>query len=277
MARRCGCASETCSCVISPDGGEGIIVSGTGSPTNPYVINSTLTEIETGIDVEVNNTNVALDVHTIDFRGSGVTVSPGADEVVVTIPGGSGGSGTTVPAGTVWMYGGSVAPSGWLMCSGGTQLISAFPDLFAALSTRFGGDGITTFGIPDMRDRAPVGSSPAKIVGAQGGAATKTIGLANLPPHTHTINHDHAAFNSGAGGAHNHSTARRDSVGNANDAVANGGGVATSRLNTDSESSHVHNINVPAFSGTSGTGTGLTGTALDVMNPWLAMAFIIKT
>lgn len=269
---RCGCASDTCSCVISPDGGEGITVTGTGIPTNPYVINSTVAEIETGIDVQINNATVASDVHALDFRGAGVTVAPGADEAIITIPGATGGGGTAVPAGTIWMYGGTTAPTGWLLCDGSTVLIATYPDLFGALGTRFGGDGTTNFMLPNLVDRFPIG----KTVGLTGGSAAKTLAVANLPPHNHTIGHDHGAFNTGSGGGHEHTIPRREAVGTSSDAAARGGGTAVGTADTGTNGAHSHSINVPPYPANPSGSTG-SGTPLDVMPPWLGLAFIVKT
>lgn len=69
-------------------------------------------------------------------------------------------SGTT-PSGVVQGYAGTAAPSGWLMCDGTPVSRTTFSALFAAIGTAYGaGDGSTTFNLPDMRGRVPVGRSP---------------------------------------------------------------------------------------------------------------------
>lgn len=58
-----------------------------------------------------------------------------------------------VPAGTVVAYGGATAPTGWLLCDGTSYARTAFPNLFAAISTNFGTASATTFNVPDLRGR----------------------------------------------------------------------------------------------------------------------------
>lgn len=82
-SKRCGCASESCACVIS--GGVGIDVSGTGSKTNPYVLEASVAP--SSLDVQNENTVVRAGVTLIDFQGGGVdAVAGGAGEVIVTVP-----------------------------------------------------------------------------------------------------------------------------------------------------------------------------------------------
>lgn len=273
MARRCGCASDSCSCVVVA--GDGIQVNGTGSERNPYVITSEVSQIETGIDIQVNNSTVIADVHGIDFRGTGVTVAPGVDEVVVTIPGASGGTGTTIPAGLISMYGGSTAPVGWLFCDGATLLIADQPALFAAIGVLYGGDGTTTFRLPNLMDRFPIGASATKAGGSVGGSATKAIAAANMPPHNHDISHGHGAANTSSAGNHDHSVKLANSTG-AQSTVAKGSGTwFLAGGPVDAAGEHFHSVGIPNFYGASG-GAG-AGAAFDIMPPWLALGFVIKT
>lgn len=63
-----------------------------------------------------------------------------------------------VPAGAIMAYGGTSAPSGWLLCDGSNQSRTTYSDLWNAIQTSYGsGDGSTTFGLPDLRGRVPVG------------------------------------------------------------------------------------------------------------------------
>lgn len=102
---------------------------------------------------------------------------------------GSGRSGTGTPIGAVLPFAGTVAPSGYLLATGGTQLIANFPQLFAVLGTTYGGNGTTTFGIPDLRGRTPVGRNPGDTafgtLGAAVGTQTHTLTTAEMPSHTH--------------------------------------------------------------------------------------------
>jgi microcystin-dependent protein len=87
--------------------------------------------------------------------------------------------------GEVIAFAGNFAPRGYLKAEGQTLTIATNTALFALLGTTFGGDGRTTFALPDLRGRAPIGTSPSTPVGAQRGAPTRTLVTANLPPHTH--------------------------------------------------------------------------------------------
>ena len=60
--------------------------------------------------------------------------------------------------GEVIMFGGNFAPRNWAFCEGQLLLISQYSALFSILGTTYGGDGQTTFGLPDLRGRVPVGA-----------------------------------------------------------------------------------------------------------------------
>lgn len=79
------------------------------------------------------------------------------------------------------------APEGWLVCDGSTPAISSYEALAALLGTTYGGDGSTTFGLPDMRGRVPIGVGPSNPLGAQVGQETVTLNTQQLPVHNHFI------------------------------------------------------------------------------------------
>ena len=60
--------------------------------------------------------------------------------------------------GEIKMFAGTFAPVNWVFCWGQTLQISQYAALFALIGTQFGGDGTTTFGVPDLRGRVPVGA-----------------------------------------------------------------------------------------------------------------------
>lgn len=60
--------------------------------------------------------------------------------------------------GTILMFGGNFAPKGWALCQGQLLPIAQYTAVFSILGTTYGGDGITTFALPDLRGRVPVGS-----------------------------------------------------------------------------------------------------------------------
>ncbi|MEM7241313.1 MAG: tail fiber protein [Pseudomonadota bacterium] len=93
--------------------------------------------------------------------------------------------------GEIRMFAGNFAPRGWAFCDG--QLIATAQNdaLFSLFGTVYGGDGRTTFGLPDMRGRIPVhaGTGPglsSRRLGIKGGAETVTLNAINLPAHSHS-------------------------------------------------------------------------------------------
>lgn len=94
--------------------------------------------------------------------------------------------------GEIRMFAGNFAPRGWAFCDGQLLAVSQNDALFSLLGTIYGGDGRTTFGLPDMRGRIPIhaGSGPGlspRRLGARGGAENVTLSTNQLPSHTHTV------------------------------------------------------------------------------------------
>lgn len=94
--------------------------------------------------------------------------------------------------GCIKFFGFYYAPVDWAMCNGQLLLIKDHSTLFSLLGTKYGGDGITTFGVPDLRGRSPihVGHGPglSEITWSQqGGTETKTIDNTNMPMHYHHL------------------------------------------------------------------------------------------
>lgn len=97
--------------------------------------------------------------------------------------------------GEIRLFAGRRAPVGWHFCDGALVRISEYEALFSLLGTSFGGDGVTTFGLPDLRGKVPVhfGTNPASqtvapIAFAQAvGQEEVTVTAANLPPHSHSL------------------------------------------------------------------------------------------
>ena len=90
------------------------------------------------------------------------------------------------------MFAGNFAPRGWAFCDGQLLAVSQNDALFSLLGTIYGGDGQTTFGLPDMRGRIPIhagtgpGLSPRRL-GAKGGQESVTVTINQLPSHGHAI------------------------------------------------------------------------------------------
>lgn len=107
-----------------------------------------------------------------------------------------------IPAGTVVAFAGSSAPEGWLICDGSAVSRTTYANLWAVISSTYGsGDGSTTFNLPDAQGRSLVGAGSgsgltARTLSTKSGAETSTIDSANLPTHTHAIDHDHGSVTS---------------------------------------------------------------------------------
>lgn len=182
--------------------------------------------------------------------------------------------------GVVEMFAGDTAPFGALLCDGTIYNIADYPALGAMLGAKFGGNGTTTFAVPDMRDRAPVGKSATKALGSTGGSASKTLTTTELPAHTHTINHDHAQATTSSNGDHVHSLSlTSDSatgVGNYARRGSTGGDVSvTANQSVNTAGAHTHTVDIAAYSGSSGSAG--SGSSFSIQNPYTALNFIIYT
>lgn len=94
--------------------------------------------------------------------------------------------------GEIRLVGFNFAPQGWAKCDGQLLSINQNQALFSLLGTQYGGDGETTFGIPDLRARVPMhaGNGPGignHPIGQKGGSENTTLSLAHLPPHNHPV------------------------------------------------------------------------------------------
>lgn len=94
--------------------------------------------------------------------------------------------------GQICMVGFNFAPRGWAQCYGQLLPIASNSALFSLLGTIYGGDGRTTFALPDLRGRVAVGEGNGpglsnRPFGQRGGTETTTLTIANIPSHSHTI------------------------------------------------------------------------------------------
>lgn len=78
-------------------------------------------------------------------------------------------------------------PQGWALCNGQLLAINANNALFSLLGTRYGGDGVNTFGLPDLRGRVAMHVGPNRPQGSSGGAESVTLNAGLLPGHTHDL------------------------------------------------------------------------------------------
>lgn len=192
-------------------------------------------------------------------------------------------------------------PAGWALCDGRILSIQQNSALFSLIGTMYGGDGNTTFALPDLRQRFPAGTQVMNGVAQLGGSATAnltgasgvgsvTIGLNNLPPHTHN-----ATFTPGAAGSvsvaipADNVGASSDSAPGNNKVLGNGsaGAVPARLYSTDAPNTTLapFNVDVPASSGSvavqpAGNGqplpvqVSLTGN-VGTMPPFVTLNFII--
>lgn len=93
--------------------------------------------------------------------------------------------------GEIKIFAGNFPPRGWAFCAGQLLPISTNTALFSIIGTTYGGDGRTTFALPDLRGRAPIGFGQGPGLsdyreGQKGGAELTTLTVNNMPSHTHT-------------------------------------------------------------------------------------------
>ena len=95
--------------------------------------------------------------------------------------------------GEIRMFAGNFAPYGWAFCQGQILPIAQNTALFSLLGTTYGGDGRTTFALPDLRGRVPVGFGQGlglsnRVIGEQFGSELVTLNINQMPSHNHTVN-----------------------------------------------------------------------------------------
>ena len=153
--------------------------------------------------------------------GASINYQPSTDYLVISSDGeirlngtalkfnganvGTGGSGTTIPTGTITMYGGDTEPSGWLFCNGQSYNTSTYNALWNVIGYSYGGGG-SSFNVPDFTQRFPRGGSdPNTSRGNTGGQASFTLSEENIPRHSHNVGTLELTGNSGGSGALSHS------------------------------------------------------------------------
>jgi microcystin-dependent protein len=148
--------------------------------------------------VNWNNANPVLSAGEAGFEldtgilkiGNGTSTWTGLPEIV-------GGSASFNPSGVISQFAGSVAPAGYLLCDGAAVSRTSYSSLFGTIGTAYGaGNGTTTFNLPNLKGRVPVGQDTAQsefnVLGKTDGAKTVAITEAQMPSHTHAQNpHTH--------------------------------------------------------------------------------------
>lgn len=85
------------------------------------------------------------------------------------------------------MFAGNFAPAGWQFCEGQLLPISENETLFQLIGTTYGGDGQSTFGLPDLRGRLPIHQGNGFILAETGGAEEITLTVSQIPAHSHAL------------------------------------------------------------------------------------------
>ena len=174
-----------------------------------------------------------------------------------------------IPTGMITPFGGSSAPTHWLLCDGTEYVIGTYPELYAVIGSSFGVATAGYFRTPDLRGRMPLGkdnmggtsanrvtATAADSVGGFGGDESKVIPVANLPDHEHDLQ--------GAAGAQYYAV--RD--------VPGIGAGETTAITYDAPTGSGQGSALPSSGGVL---SGSLGNAQDVMNPFTTVNYIIYT
>ena len=157
----------------------------------------------------------------------------------------------SVPPGTIQMWGGATAPHNWFLCDGSAVSRTSYAGLFASIGTTFGtGDGSTTFNLPNLTQRFPLGL-------ASSGTGSTLGGTGGTIDHTHNIDHTHQIDPPST----NTST---PSASISNVSLLGVGGAATD--------THTHSVDIAEFA----SGAASTSNSGSANPPFIALNFIIK-
>ncbi len=132
--------------------------------------------------------------------------------------------------GTILEWPLSYTPINWAFCNGQLLFINSHQSLYSLLGTTYGGDGRRTFGLPNLVGRVPVGAgrNPIQNLGDTAGSESVTLGVNNIPPHSHALN----CNNEATSGDSNNPDNAYPGVG-----LATGSGPTASPINTNWASS----------------------------------------
>ena len=190
-------------------------------------------------------------------------------------------AGTAI-VGSITVFAGATIPTNWLVCDGTLYNISTYPTLFAAISNTYGGDGITTFGVPNCIGKVILGAGTGYALASTGGEATHTLTTAELAAHTHGVTqtphghadagHTHAVTDPG----HAHTVPLSNTTGGTGGLDTGPGGSTA----TSSDTTGITNATGHASIGTSNANVSVNnaggGGPHNNLQPYIAMNIIIR-
>ena len=253
----------------------GSVITGTVSASNVNTASATIGSLKasdvtignltvTGSTITVNVTEsnvVDINITTSSLNATGIT----AGNLNITGNLYQNNSLVTFSAflpGFIIQYATTTSPSGWLLCDGSAVSRTTYSALFSVVGTTYGvGNGSTTFNVPDLRGRVPVGYGQGsgltnRTMANTGGAETHTLTTTEMPSHNHGVNDP----------SHSHTYQTFDSIGGA---IGNVNG-------TNSGGRYYNQNTYGAYTGISIQNAG-SGGAHNNMQPYVVVNFIIKT
>lgn len=263
------------------------------NPDIPVIGNPVATEdpkVKNALEAIVNalnaidNANIAsnADINGAKLLAGSVNTTQLADAAITAAkiaPGAVSQSGTAAPVASILQFAGSTAPSGWIICDGAAVSRSTYSDLFTAIGTAYGeGNGSTTFNLPNLKGRVPVGLDSSQTEfdarGETGGAKTHTLTSSEIASHNHSI-----SLTSGSGGTHNHTvtdnTIQSWVSGQRGTATPTGTTVLSLTEGSTTQTTSSHTGHTHSVSGSSSSAGG--GGAHNNLQPYVVVNYIIKT
>ena len=187
-----------------------------------------------------------------------------------------------MPPGIIFPYSGSSSPNGYLMCDGSSINRTTYSALFSVIGTTYGNDDSSTFNLPDLRNKFPIGAGSTYSLADTGGDENVTLDNTNLPAHSHsgtTASGSASLHVTDPGHSHLEYCGRDDGNGSnsagqfpcgdsdtANEVTPPHTGSSTTGISV-SDSGHTHTFT------TNNTGSG---SSFSILNPYIALNYIIK-